>query len=124
MFVLGAGKIVKVDESLIGRRKYNRGRMVKGKWNLGGIVRGSKECFLVECNNNPRDHHVLISIIKQHVRPRTLIITDGWKGYLPITKHGYLHEDVNQSQNFVSPSTRAHTTRMLVPCEEASPTRS
>ena len=82
---------------------------MKGKWILGGTERGSKECFLVECNNNHRDHHVLIPIIKQHVRPGTLIITDGWKGYLPITKHGYLHEDVNHSRNFVNPSTGAHT---------------
>ena len=68
---------------------------------------GSSECFLVDKIH--RDHHVLIPIIKQHVRSRTLIITDGWKGYLPITTHGHLHEDVNHSQNFVIPSTGSHT---------------
>ena len=45
----GPGKIVEIDESLFGRRKYNRGKRVKGKWILGGTERGSKECFLVEC---------------------------------------------------------------------------
>ena len=73
----GAGKIVEVGDSLIGRRKYYRGRIVKGKWILGGTEGGSKECFLVECNNNHRYHHVPIPIIQQHVRSGTLIITDG-----------------------------------------------
>jgi hypothetical protein len=103
----GPGKIVEVDESLIGKRKYNRGQIVKGKWLLGGVERGSMDCFLVECENNHRDHHVLISLIKKHVRPGTLIISEGWKGYIPLSRHGFFHEDVNHSQNFVN--ERGHT---------------
>ena len=34
----GPGKVVEIDESLIGKRKYNRGRIVRGKWLLGGII--------------------------------------------------------------------------------------
>ena len=105
----GPGKIVEVDESLAGKRKYNRGRLVKGKWLLGGVERGSNDCFLVECQNNHRDHHTLIRIIKQHVRPGTIIISDGWKGYVNLDRHGYHHEDVNHSRNFVNPATGAHT---------------
>ena len=104
----GMGKIVELDESLIGNRKYNRGRLVKGKWLLRGVERGSNNCFLLECENNHRDHHTLIPIIKRHVRPGTLIITDGWKAYLPLSNHGFLHE-VNHSRNFVDPITGAHT---------------
>ena len=39
------GQIVEIDESLIGNRKYNRGKRVKGKWILGSITgeRESKE---------------------------------------------------------------------------------
>ena len=70
----GPGRIVELDESLIERRKYDKGRMARGKWLLGGVERGSNECF--KCENNHRDHHVLIPIIKRHVRPGTLIITD------------------------------------------------
>ena len=95
----GPGKIVEVDESLVGNRKYNHGRRVKGKWILGGVERGSNQCFLVECDNNHRDHHVLTPLIKQRVRPGTLIITDGWRAYLNLT----------HSQNFVNPRTGAHT---------------
>ena len=43
----GMVKIVELDKSLIGNRKYNRGRLVKGKWLLGGVKRGSNNCFLV-----------------------------------------------------------------------------
>ena len=105
----GPGKIVEIDESIIGKRKYNRGRIVKGKWLLGGTERGSNDCFLVECENNHRDHHVLIRLIKQYVRPGTLIITDRWKGYVNLSHHGYIHEDVNHSRDFVNPATGAHT---------------
>ena len=105
----GPGKIVEIDESIIGKRKYNKGRIVKGKWLLGGTERGSNECFLVECENNHRDHHTLIRLIRQFVRPQTIIITDGWKGYVPLAQHGFHHEDVNHSQNFVNPVTGAHT---------------
>ena len=105
----GMGKIVEIDESMIGNRKYNRGRLVKGKWLLGGVEPGSNNCFLVKCENNHRDHHTLIPIIKKNVRPGTLIIRDGWKAYLPLSNHGLLHEDVNHSINFVDPITGAHT---------------
>ena len=33
----GQGKIVKIDESKFGKRKYNKGRLVEGQWVLGGI---------------------------------------------------------------------------------------
>ena len=63
----GPGKIVEVDETLVGNRKYNHGSSVKGKWIFGGVERGSNQCFLVRCDNNHRDHHVLTPLIKQRV---------------------------------------------------------
>jgi hypothetical protein len=35
----GPGTIVEMDESKFGKRKYNRGRRVVGKWVLGKIER-------------------------------------------------------------------------------------
>ena len=32
----GQGKIVQIDETKVGKRKYNRGRMVEGHWIIGG----------------------------------------------------------------------------------------
>ena len=82
--------------------------------------------FMVECENNKRDHNTLIPAIIQHVHRGTLIVTDKWKGYFHLDKHGYRHEDVNHKREFVNPLTGAHTnTELRVPgftqrdtCEE------
>ena len=37
MKIDGMGKIVEVDESKFGRRKYNRGRDRDGQWVFGGV---------------------------------------------------------------------------------------
>ena len=105
----GVGEIVEIDESKFGKRKYHRGKRVVGKWVLGGIQRSNGQLFLVECEDNKRDHNTLMRAIIEHVHRGTLIITDKWKGYLHLDKHGYRHEDVNHSRGFVNPTTGAHT---------------
>ncbi|KAI9103441.1 hypothetical protein DFS34DRAFT_564374, partial [Phlyctochytrium arcticum] len=47
----GEGKIVKIDESMFGKRKYNRGRIPKGQWVVGGIERGRNKMFFVPIVN-------------------------------------------------------------------------
>ena len=75
----------------------------------GGIQRSNGQMFMVECENNKRDHNTLIPAIIQHVYRGTLIVTDKWKGYLHLDKHGYRHEDVNHKREFVNPLMGAHT---------------
>ncbi|GBO29800.1 hypothetical protein AVEN_188022-1 [Araneus ventricosus] len=41
----GVGMVVDIDESKFGKRKYNRGKRVDGKWVFGGVERGSKRSF-------------------------------------------------------------------------------
>ena len=105
----GVGCIVEIDESKFGKRKYNRGRRVVGKWVLCGFCRTTGDCFLVECTGNRRDHNTLITLIKEHVLPGTTILTDKWKGYNALQHHGFPHQVVNHSQGFVDPVTGVHT---------------
>lgn len=58
-----------------------------------------------------RDAATLISIIKSHIRPGTTIISDCWKAYCELDNMTelYSHYTVNHSENFVDPTTSAHT---------------
>ena len=105
----GPGKVVEIDESKFGKQKYNRGRVVPGSWVLGGVERNSKRCFLDVCPNNSRSEATLVPLIREHVALGTTIITDKWKAYCNLDNHGYVHLDVNHSENFVDPGTGAHT---------------
>jgi len=44
---LGGPGRIEIDEAKIGKRKYNRGRLVKGHWIFGGYERESKKIFIV-----------------------------------------------------------------------------
>lgn len=64
----GIGEIVEIDECKIGRRKFERGRVVEGSWILGMIHRGHPSKYRLEiCPNNKRDKTTLINLIKKHV---------------------------------------------------------
>ena len=41
------GKLVQIDESKIGKRKYHRGHVVEEQWVFGGIEEDSRKCFIV-----------------------------------------------------------------------------
>ena len=45
----GIGFTVEIDESKIGKRKYNRGRVIEGQWVLSGICRENKQVFMTNC---------------------------------------------------------------------------
>ena len=105
----GPGRVVEVDEAKFGKRKFNTGRIVDGSWVCGGIERGTNLCFLAVCPDNIRNQPTLLRLIQRYVAPGTTIITDKWKGYINLGNHGYVHEDVNHSTNFVDPVSRTHT---------------
>lgn len=61
----GAGSIVKIDECLLVRNKYRRGRTLAGQvWIFGGIVRGDSEQCFVEIVQK-RDRATLVEVIKR-----------------------------------------------------------
>lgn len=105
-----AGKIggenteIEIDESLIGRRKYNKGKLVNGIWIVGLIQRNSKELRVEICNQNKRDTKELKRIIKKHVYPFGKIFTDSWAAYNWIETENFgIHLKVNHQENFVNP---------------------
>jgi len=104
----GEGHIVEIDECKIGRRKYNKGRMIDGHWILGMIDREGG--FRLEiCPNNKRDRATLEELIKKHVAPGTTIMTDCWRGYAGLNQQGFEHFTVNHKYHFVNPETGANT---------------
>lgn len=106
----GDGIVVEVDECKIGRRKYQKSRVVEGSWILGMIERRHPKNYRLEiCPDNKRDNNTLIDLIKKHVAIGTTIHSDCWKGYLDLKLHGYQHDTVNHSVEFVNSETGAHT---------------
>lgn len=103
----GEGKFVEIDESVFGKRKYNRGKFVEGQWVIGGVERGSLSCFFEPIKK--RDNKTLTEIIKKHVKEGTVIVTDEWKGYTGLEKCNYKHMTVNHSVEFVNKETGEHT---------------
>ncbi|KAL0868253.1 hypothetical protein ABMA27_007784 [Loxostege sticticalis] len=93
----GPGKIVQIDESKFGKRKYNRGRHIEGHWVLGMIEDGSEDLRLEVCPDNIRSAEVLVPLIKKHVEVGTTIHTDYWRAYDCLAEHGYTHKKVNHS---------------------------
>ncbi|GFW57263.1 putative isxo2-like transposase domain protein [Trichonephila clavipes] len=79
----GPDVIVEIEESMLGERKYYRGKRVNRAWVFRGIERG-----LRECNN---------------------IISDCWKAYDCPEDKGFFRLSVNLSVNFKDPETEVHT---------------
>ena len=102
-----------MDETVLTKRKYNRGKLrAEQQWFFGGVVRGkSSECFLVPVAK--RDAATLVPLIMKHVKPGSIIISDCWKAYGGIEvvqnqlaeSFDYTHFTVNHSENFVDPET-------------------
>lgn len=107
MQIGGEGVVVEIDESKLGKNKYHKGHEVKGAWVLGGVERtDERKLFIVEVPD--RKEATLLAIIKTHVLPGSIIITDCFKSYFNLNKL-YEHFTVDHSKNFVDPESGAHT---------------
>lgn len=54
------------------------------------------------CHRRRQDGRTLLNLIKEGIEPGTTIVSDCWKGYVNLSKHGYIHETVNHSVDFVN----------------------
>jgi len=86
----GHGTVVQIDESVVTKRKYKKGRVVKEKWVLG-MYDTSRQRGLV-MHVPKRDAATLIPIIQEHVLPRTEIWTDKWAAYRRLSRLRYVHK--------------------------------
>lgn len=105
----GDGLTVQIDESVISKRKYNRGRVVKERWIFGGTCKETGERFCLSVPN--RKAETLLPLIEDYVEPFSIIHSDCWKAYDKIGELDgcYTHQTVNHSEHFVDPITGAHT---------------
>ena len=103
----GWGIIVEIDESMFGKRKYNRGRRRDGVWVFGMVERGTNRCFLIPVENRTKD--TLVEIVKRWVRPGSIIMSDGWSSYKCLKDNRFNHLVVNHTNEYKDPFTGAHT---------------
>lgn len=98
---------MEIDEAKIGKRKFNKGRMLKGQWIFGGIERATNKVFIVPVEN--RSSKTLLPLIRKYIAPGSIIYSDCWRAYNDLKNENYTHQTVNHSENFVDPNTKVHT---------------
>ncbi|KCZ81114.1 hypothetical protein H312_01480 [Anncaliia algerae PRA339] len=105
----GINHTVEIDESQVGRRKNNVGRLPGHKIIFGGICRENKEFFMKIVENKSRE--VLGREIIAHILPGTTIFTDQWTSYMSFFSNLsiFYHNFVNHKLNFVDPIDGTHT---------------
>jgi hypothetical protein len=121
----GPGIEVQIDEAKFGKRKYNRGKQIKGTWVLGGVEvhapadantnrRKAGRRFAVAVPE--RSGATLLPLIREHVAPGSFIATDEWGGYVGVSQMRdandevlYTHGTVNHSKTFKDPRTGVNT---------------
>jgi transposase-like protein len=105
----GPGFVVEIDESKLGKRKFNVGRVVDSSWLLSIICLNTKQYRVEICPDNKRDGIILLALINKHVNKETIIVTDCWRGYNGLETDDFNHLCVNHSYNHIDPDTWANT---------------
>lgn len=91
---------MQIDESKFGKRKYHCGHHEQGQWVFVGVEHESRNCYMVVVDK--QDETTFLPIIRAWIKPCTPIISDCWKAYCNLEKHGYTHWAVNHSKEFVN----------------------
>lgn len=87
----GPKKVVRIDESKFGKRKYNCGRHIEGHCVIGIIEDGSDYHRLEACLDNERYGRHISAIDKKKIEEGSIIDTDYWRAYLSLSQHGYMY---------------------------------
>ena len=107
----GPGMHVEIDESKFGKRKYYRGKRVKGQWVFGGRETNDKsKVFMVPVKK--RNAKTLLPIIGKWIKKGSITHSDCWKAYNQLNKMGYTHITVNHSKESINSKNQACTNRI------------
>jgi len=105
----GEKKAQKEEEELVAdviESKRNHGNRILGPWVVGLYKSAEQVRFKVVPD---RKAATLIPLIKLYVTDESVVVTDEWKGYLPLKRNSICHKRVNHSKNFVNPNDGFHT---------------
>ncbi|CAH8820957.1 unnamed protein product [Trichobilharzia szidati] len=104
----GEDVIMHLDETVMLKKKYNRGRQrANNIWVIGLYDTSLRKGFVERIGD--RKATTLIPIITRLVKRGSIIHTDEWKGYNSPSSLGYSHHRVNHSNDFVDPVAGTHT---------------
>lgn len=112
----GPGHIVEIDETLVSKRKYHKGRFVKENWLFGGIDRVTNEIFAFLVDDRRAD--TLLEVIEECILPGTTIISDEWASYKRLHtdkrySNKYNHQTINHSLHFIDPNDKSINTQKI-----------
>ena len=92
---------VEVDESYFGgRRKGKRGRGAAGKVPVFGLLKRNGKVFSVIIPDAKTD--TLMPIIRQQVKPDSIVYTDTWRSYNALDISEFKHYRINHSKLFAN----------------------
>jgi transposase len=95
---------VELDESYFGgRRKGKRGRGAAGKVPVFGLLKRGGKVHAVMISSASRD--TLMPIIRQRVKPESIVYTDSFAAYEVLTVAGFRHHRINHRERFVDNQT-------------------
>ena len=92
---------VEADESYFGgRRKGKRGRGAGGKVPVFGLLKRNGKVFTVIIPDAKTD--TLMPIIRQKVKPDSIVYTDTWRSYNALDVSEFKHYRINHSKLFAN----------------------
>ncbi|XP_067141792.1 uncharacterized protein [Centruroides vittatus] len=107
----GPGKMVEIDETVVTKRKNEKGQNLKGtRWVVRGMCHQDNACFV--CKVNDRSEQTLNWIISKYVNSGSTVYMDEWKGYNHIDDSEEIdttRKCGKRAENFVDPETSVHT---------------
>ena len=92
--------VVKIDESVFFKRKYNRGQRREHSWIFGAVERETGATVVFTVPN--RSAKQLLPLLNRWILPGSIIVSDMWKAYNGIASMGNFYTHFNLSTTRLS----------------------